>query len=256
MKKNLSKLTLALLLLSACKPERVTPVDPCVDVPDVNATFKMYEQVGDSLIETNKVIKRNQVVFNAPAGKFDSVIWKVGNDPRRFNGNPIYLRFPDPLSDVVVTMTAYGKANTGCGFTGQITKTQNLTVFDRDNSPAICGRFKGYLLNAPTDTFTVLIHYVDSTTCQAGFYISNFPKGCTTHAPVNVGSPYCHNTGLPFESPVGYSAATMENLGALYAACGSNVTGFAKITNGNTLNISFSKNELPEIKQTFIGIRQ
>jgi hypothetical protein len=256
MKKNLSKLTLALLLLTACETESITPVDTCIDVPDVNTTFKMYEQVGDSLIETNKVIKRNQVVFKAPPGKFDSVIWRVGNDPRRFTGNTIYLRFPDPISDITVTMSGYGKANTGCGFTGQITKTQNLSVFNRDNTPAICGRFKGYLLDAPADTFTVLIHYVDSINCQSGFYISNFPKGCTTYAPVNIFSFYCHNTGLPFESPVGYSAATMENIGALYAACGSNVTGFAKITNGNTLNISFSKNEIPKIPQTFIGIRQ
>lgn len=255
MKKNLSKLTLVLLLLTACKPERIIPDDPCINVPDVNATFKMYEQVGDSLIETNKVIKRNQIVFKAPTGKFDSVSWRVGNDPRTFTGNPIYLRFPDPLSDIQVTMTAFGKANTGCGFTGQVTKTQTLNVFDRDNTPLICGRFKGYLLDAPADTFTVLIHYVDSTTCQQGFYISNFPKGCTTYIPVNANSPYCHNTGLPF-SPVGYNAAILKDLSSIYEACAPAVTGFAKITNGNTLNISFSKNISPEIKQTFIGIRQ
>lgn len=164
--------------------------NPCEGKSQPIAEFAVKEMVGDTAFDADTIFRDNYVKFQSLTS-YDSVLWKIGTDPRKFTQSIFTLSFINDLITVPVTFTGNKPANTQCfpNDNGIYTGVKQLTTveqFDRatlTKSPLI-GRYKGYFTNNPLDTFTVRIEYFDSTKYNVSvtglknfYWISNIPKG-------------------------------------------------------------------------------
>jgi hypothetical protein len=105
------------LFMYQCKEkvELPSPTDPCLALEPVTANFLIKEAVGDSLVETDRVLMFNSVQFEA-IGAYDSYEWQVGTDERTFTDKKFSLRFMDDAtgSTVPVRLIVKGKPNSTC----------------------------------------------------------------------------------------------------------------------------------------------
>lgn len=186
---NLSLLLLLTLLsFSSCKKQKVNP-SPCAGKVRQEADFVIKEHVGHRTFSADTVFRDNYVTFEA-IGDFESVEWKIGDDPRKFTTEEVTLSFHQFLGTIDIYLKAFKKPDTKC-FTdddGVYELTKTLTVveqFDKaflTKSPLI-GRYKGYNEGSPKDTFTVRVEYFDDEKYSTGtfgthnfYWLSNLPK--------------------------------------------------------------------------------
>lgn len=174
----------------SCSKSSEPDIDICMGKTQPVAQFAFKEIVGDTAFYADTVYNDNIVQFTA-LDSYDSLKWKVGNDPRVFSQKNFSLNFINTIVSIPVTFTGYNQPNHTCfpNDNGIYTGTKQLTTveqFDRatlTKSPMI-GRYKGAFTDTPADTFTVRIDYFDSAkynTAHTGarnfYWISNIPKG-------------------------------------------------------------------------------
>ncbi len=174
------------LLSSTCRKKKE---NPCLNTIPNKAEFATYELIGDTLLLADTIFNDNPVVFKA-LQSYNSVSWKIGNDPRPFTSPEFMLRFFNVLETLDVKFEAQKTPNTICfpNDNGIYNATKKITMvdqFDRTKltvSP-IVGNFQGAFTETPFDTFTVKVQYLDSAKYDPGltglrnFYnVSNFPK--------------------------------------------------------------------------------
>ncbi len=186
MKRLILALVAVLLLASQCKKNNS---DPCYGKTKPLASFVVKEIIGDTSFIADTIFRDNLVQFES-LSQYDSVKWKLGNDPRVFTQSAFSLSFYNSLITIPIDFTGFKKPETNCFPTdnGIYAGTRYLTTVEQFDkailklSPLI-GKYKGAYIDNPSDTFTVRIEYFDSAkydpavTGMKNFYwISNIPK--------------------------------------------------------------------------------
>lgn len=192
------------LIFASCKKNSV---NSCVSAVPYAASFAIKEVVGDTAFIADTVFRDNYVQFESLL-QYDSVRWKIGNDPRSFSAPNFPLNFHTVLADIVVNFTGFKHPNTVCypNDNGVYTGQKKLTVLEQSDkntltkSPLI-GKYQGAFSDVPGDIFTIRIEYFDSAKYDASmtgtknfYWISNIPKGfvgtsspATTYTELNNG---------------------------------------------------------------------
>ncbi|TAD81910.1 MAG: hypothetical protein EAY75_16995 [Bacteroidetes bacterium] len=177
------------VLLLACRKQ--TLEDPCLNIVQPNGDFVFLEPVGDTSFAADTVFADNGAVFR-PLAKYETETWKVGNDPREFEGPNFGLLFPEKYSETIsVSFKGTAKPNSLCfpNDKGTYKATKKLTVveqFDRATLTvsSMVGSYVGSYTDAPNDKWTVSLKYFDSAnkyspslTGVRNFYrLFNFPR--------------------------------------------------------------------------------
>lgn len=208
MKFLLSFLIMTLLVSGSCRRNHDNPCEGKV-IP--KAEFRILETLSDTAFEADTIFRDNFVGFKALT-QYDSVLWRLGNDPRNFTQQEFSLSFYGTLGTVPITFAGYKKPITNCfpGDNGIYTAIRNITMVEQIEKPILTlspliGNYLGSFTNNPSDTFTVRIEYFDSTkyntalTGSQNFYwFSNFPKGYIGTTSTAVAYPEL-NYGRPIE---------------------------------------------------------
>ena len=178
MKKIIQLLVIALLGFSmvGCHGCKEPVMDPCEGVEEVVADFTMEDEIWGHYFESKRfevdTFTPGYIYFTAE-GKFDSVKWIIGNDPRIFKENEFSLLF-SPIGSVDVTMIGYRKSNKDCLplDDGIDTLTKTIVIVPISQS-RVFGHYNGHFLSQPDSSFLLFIDY-DSSEIWS---INEFPKG-------------------------------------------------------------------------------
>jgi hypothetical protein len=186
---RLPLISCSLFMLSlACKKNIKS--SSCEDAFPPVAGFVIKEIVGDTSFIADTVFRQNWIVFKTTR-PYDSVSWKVGNNPGTFDTPKFEFKFTNILGTIEVNLNAKAVPNQTCfpNDDGVYSGKKSLTIvekFDKDSltiSPMV-GRYKGAFIESSTDTFSVTINYFDSAKYNPSFtgtknfyWISNIPKG-------------------------------------------------------------------------------
>jgi hypothetical protein len=179
--------TASLLLGVSCNKH--TP-DPCQGKIMPIANFAVKEMISDTAFEADTIFRNNYAIFEG-LSNYDSVHWKIGNDPRLFTQPTFTLSFNGTLATVPINFTAFKNPDNDCfpRDNGIYNASKELTVVEQFEKAILTlsplrGKYKGSYTDNPADTFTVRIEYFDSSkydpsvTGTKNFYwISNIPKG-------------------------------------------------------------------------------
>ena len=181
-------MTINFLLILSCTDKHVE--NPCRDKVQPIAEFAIKEIVGDTAFVADTVFRDNAVQFEALT-QYQTVKWKIGNDPRDFSQPKFQLYFFNDLTTIPITFTGTNQPNKMCfpndnGVYSGVKQLTTVEQFDKSTltlSPLV-GRYRGYFTNNPSDTFTARIEYFDSskydpsiTGLKNFYWISNIPKG-------------------------------------------------------------------------------
>ncbi|MDZ7878184.1 MAG: hypothetical protein U5L45_10965 [Saprospiraceae bacterium] len=104
----------AVCIQSHCKKEEE---NLCLKIPLFKADFMIGETIQDSLIPTDTILNVNFQVTLKANEKYESIKWKVGEDPRNFeNQQVVKLNFkPNNAGETIqVTLFAKGKSDATC----------------------------------------------------------------------------------------------------------------------------------------------
>lgn len=150
-------------------------------------TFYSYEQVSDSLNQTDTALSYNDIFF-IPDIKYnyDSLIWIIDNGGLIKKGNRPIVKFLTP-GTYKIKMITYG-LKTQLTPANYLIDTcyKDIIIYDREGGASYIASFTGSV-NSKLDSFTITIFRFGSNT---GPYhpnthvISNLPKGCTSSIPV------------------------------------------------------------------------
>jgi hypothetical protein len=180
---------LVAFVLHFCSCKKKREVNPCDGLTQPKADFAFKEILNDTAFYADTIFRDNYVNFVA-SKPYQSVLWKIGNDPRDFKSANFTLSFVNSLETITVNFTGWSTPNTQCfpddkGVYNGIKQLTIVEQFDKPNvtlSPLV-GRYRGAFTNTPNDTFTLRINYFDSVkydvtmTGSKNFYwISNIPK--------------------------------------------------------------------------------
>ena len=180
--------TINILLILSCTDKQVE--NPCKDKVQPAAEFTFKEIVGDTAFVADTVFRDNAVQFEVLA-QYQTVKWKIGNDPRDFSQPKFQLYFFNELATIPITFTGTNQPNNICfpNDNGVYSGVKQLTTVEQFDKPILTlspltGKYRGYFANNPSDTFTVRIEYFDSskydpsiTGLKNFYWISNIPKG-------------------------------------------------------------------------------
>ncbi len=169
------------VLLSCCSD--TTAPDPCSGSEPVTAHFTMYEGLYNKKAPADTVLAWNTVVFAADK-KYDSYQWRIGTDARVWSDSLVSLRFEEAIGDVPIRLIVHGKPNTTCfaNDDGIDTLTKILHVINRA-TPRVTGFYHGYNTDAPRDTFTFSLQYLDLGAFGMRYVLNNLNKGCMEPVP-------------------------------------------------------------------------
>lgn len=234
-------LSFVILMAFRCKKD----VNPCVGLAPPTADFAIQEVFIDTAFSSDTVFRNNTINFTA-LRQYNSVLWKVGNDPRDFTTHSFNLFFPNFLGTIAVQFRGTGNANPLCfpGDSGIYNGTKRVTIveqFDRatlTKSPLV-GQYRGSFKTQPNDSFTIQIEYFDSakydisTMGSKNFYwISNIPRGYidSTSEPARQ-YPELRNGMRP---SMGYKSLVFGDYGAP-----SQGRGYGALVGRDTLNVYY-----------------
>jgi hypothetical protein len=179
---------LIFLSITSCKKRED---NPCQSVKKPDGSFVFKELVGDTAFVTDTVFRNNYVQLKA-LDSYESVIWKLGDDPRTFTSPDFTFNFHTAIGSIPIRLTGTNSTNVQC-YPGTFTQTKNLTLVEQVQKPyltisPLVGHYHGYFTDNPTDTFTVRMEYFDSTKYDAGvtgsknfYWFSNMPNGFTSN---------------------------------------------------------------------------
>ena len=176
-----------IVILFSCKKK---PGDPCIGLTKPSGQFTIRELIGDTAFVADTVFRDNYLQFQTTEN-YESITWKVGSDPRVWTTPEFTLSFYNELNTFPVTFTGTKQPNKICfpNDNGTYTSSKSFTVVEQVQKPfltisPLVGKYKGYFLDKPADTFTIRIEYLDSAkydvtmTGAKNFYLlRNFPNG-------------------------------------------------------------------------------
>ena len=157
----------------ACKKNDIN--SGCEEAFPAVAGFSIKEKVGNSYFIADTVFRQNSIVFETTQ-PYDSISWKIGNDPRTFDTSILKFNFNGILGTIDIILNAKAVPNQRC-FSGDnrvYSGKKSLTIveeFDKSSltiSPMV-GRYKGGFIEIPNDTFSVTINYFDSSKYNPSF---------------------------------------------------------------------------------------
>lgn len=151
--KTIISTLLLILFFTSCKKNK----DTCNQYTGNKFGFKNYELILDSLMESDTVYTENNIFFKANEN-YGNIKWKIGEDSREFTTPSVNLRFTDP--DVVNISIKGLTYNQHCN-TEEKSYLGMLVVLPNDGSKIspLTGKYNGYNVDKPIDTFTVSIKY-------------------------------------------------------------------------------------------------
>ncbi len=169
-------------LMVACNKDHpvVVAIDPCKDFKSYTGDFKIYENVADTMLETDTTLMYNSVTFEA-TGDYDSYSWKIGNDPSSYTEKRVTQLFTDAhLGHYDITLTSTKKRNTACfpsdPETATVTKSFDVVEW---KYASIAGTYIGHFGSTPTVQDTVKLPYVNINNDPfGGWLLYNINKGC------------------------------------------------------------------------------
>jgi len=170
-------LTVLILCLSGCSPEDVKKTDPCKDKIPFTGNFFIYENVGDSLIETDSALRYNYITFQAE-DDFDTYEWTIGTDPRIFTEKQVRLLFTEASGKIDVSLKSTKKKNE-CFPEDETEKivTKSFYVINWQFAPII-GAYAGNFESTPLVKDTVKILYIPGGDEFGSFQLVNINKDC------------------------------------------------------------------------------
>ncbi len=185
--KTITLITFLIVIISCKKNKPV--VNSCNGATMPVAEFYTQEILTDTAFNADTIYKDNYVNFITNYN-YNTVLWKVGNDPRDFTTKDFSLVFYNYMGTIPVNFTGKATPNTLCfpNDNGTYLGSKQLTLveqFDRNTltlSPLI-GIYKGSFTDNTSFIFSTEVKYYDSlkyisTTGRENFYyINNFPYG-------------------------------------------------------------------------------
>lgn len=239
------------LLLAACKADKL---DPCEGVPRLSADFKIQEVVGDSLIETDKVLMFGYVTFSMPNVALRSYKWTIGEDPREFTDRNVTLRFPrEAIGKIDVQLIVSTSSPNSCFPDDPLVDTvvKSFEVIDWKDAPMI-GKYEGAFGSTPNMKDTVELRFISMEENikyepYGGFELININKGCN----LNPDTP-----GL-WQGGRGVYATSFEARSSYFYGC-NGVDAWLMLQGEDTLKVDFSTGNLDNedrSQDSFLGIR-
>lgn len=169
-------------------------IDLCIDAEPVTAKFDFVQVLGDSLVVIDTVLVNpntfrrfaTQTVTFLARDKYQSVKWKVGNDPREFTEEKFSLDFRyDALGEIPVKLSVSKIPNVRCfpNDDGLDSLSKSFVILPKLEWPfAFEGKFEGFHKDEPTKRFTIEIKDFGDTPPHAegwyGIRLFNLPEGC------------------------------------------------------------------------------
>ena len=245
--------TVLCLFMFACKPTPPSPI-VCENATPFTADFQILENVGDSLIETDKVLMFNRVQFSSKK-RYRTYQWQIGTDPRSFNDPEVSLVFhEDAIGLIPITLIATTAENNPC-FPDEPkidTLTKFFQVIEWKDAPII-GKYEGTFSSNSNDIQIVEVRYISKEENvryepYGGFQLINVNKGCNLEANPTVWS----------SSDRGSSAMYFDAYGTYHDGC-LGPLAWLRLVGNDTLQVEFSTGTLSSSSQrnydTFTGIR-
>jgi hypothetical protein len=171
---------IALVVLSTigfngCDPNEAP--DPCRLKVPYTGDFTIYENVVDSLVETDTALRYNYITFRAP-DNYDSYEWTIGFDPRTFTEKEVKLLFTEAEGKVDVTLKST-KGQDPCFPNDPVeaTVTKSFYVVEWQYAPII-GDYAGYFESTPNIKDTVRVTYTPGVDEFGRISLVNINKGC------------------------------------------------------------------------------
>lgn len=160
----------------------------------MTADFSILEGVHNRYFETDTVLMFNPVRFQTNRD-YDSVVWTIGNDPRRFTAAQVGLFFDREYARLPIRLIVYSRPNLDCHPTddGRDTITKYLTVIPARSPSHVSlgfnGNYFGRTDENPNDTFTVRIKYYYDPRMNGDYVngyltVNNLLKGYQPSAPL------------------------------------------------------------------------
>lgn len=249
------KLTNCLFILSfllcafSCRKNEVKPVDPCAAAKPFEPDFYIQEEVGDSLIKTDKVLQYGFVVFEA-AETYDSYEWKIGEDPRSFTERKVRLLFTDTIKSIEVQLIATKKAS-ACFPTDKTVDTirKNFSVIQWREAPII-GAYVGSFESTPGIMDTVKVVLIPQEDGWDRITLLNVNCGCNL------------DTSVSWSVGRGAYAFYYNSNNTFYSGC-KGPEAWLRLTGKDTLSINYTYRDntgndaslWPVIRDKFVGIR-
>lgn len=193
-----TKLALIVLLgLSGCKGCD-DKVDPCGNIPATSAEFNAVTYLDGFSLQTPckpdgypditprerrwttmPYLYQNSTSIFAPIQKFDSVVWTVGFDPRRFKKDTLSIVFQD-TGEVRVTLIGYRKPDLKCNPTdnGIDTVSKIFRIYKGLGKylERFPGRYEGSEEGEPGRKRIIELQaFRDQSGDPSGIWIKNFP---------------------------------------------------------------------------------
>ena len=196
--KNLLIILLCLIALYSCTDDDC-PIEPnpCSEFPDnfeiITSTAKRGWCNGDAQVSPGEYQTYFFDTFSSrPALRiqfstnynYDSLRWKIGNDPTIYREKEIKIDFLSPFGDIIITCIGWRKVNLECfgnQDNGIDTIQRKISIFHLDDAP-IFGTFKGANLGT-NDSFNVTLGRDTLYDNNIGEYYENYfsglPRGST-----------------------------------------------------------------------------
>lgn len=264
-------ISVALLLMIACKHSTVTPFDPCKDAVPFKAGLQISEIHGDSLVETDTVLINTTVSFKAtsPLLNYATFEYQIGGAPAIITEKKeVRLYFDDrnvsPGDLIKVRLIAKGVPNTKCFPNDKSVDTieKSFRIIHWKDAPII-GKYAGYFGSDvnKTDKQVVEVRYLkpDSLYTYGSFDLFNIDKGCnsTVSNPNFLPDPYNILSTL---TGARFMVISGGGRGAGFANSCHAPSGVLQLKNRDTITAKFtyskSVNEItPRINETFSGVR-
>ena len=164
-----------LVYLPACKKNILFADDASLP------SFIISEEIADTVCVTDTVLTYNYARFT-PGKKYDSVQWRINNN--EYSRMPLLVMKFITAGDFLINMIGFRHATSAELIKDSVTK--RLHVVSREGGATYLGNFRGFVLGAEKDSFTINIFraVVNYNSYPENTHIlSNLPKGCTSQLP-------------------------------------------------------------------------
>ncbi len=271
-------LTLFIFLFS-CK-KNISKID-CNNAKPISANFLIGELVGNNFYETDTIdIRNNSILFKA-TGRYDSLIWKIGYDPREFTLPTATAQFGIQQigTTILAKLSVKGSPNFNCfpsdkyqdfserKFTVVCTDSLDALLYGTTYyKPKFISKWQGANLNNPSEKF--IVNIVDlgidpnpsNDTIFYGLRIYNLPQGCGGR--INYVNPNNSACGGQIVSPSNYAYA-IDQWGyagfsvdeSLEEGCCPGLKMFGYVYKTDSIHIEYTTNGSSSTKKIFKGKR-
>lgn len=240
---------IGLMMCSNCSDpiDIQTKRNPCAGKSVYTGDFYILENVGDSLVQTDTVLRYNYITFRA-SDSYYSYEWNIGDDPRVHTKKEVTLLFMEAEGEIKVTLKSKNKDNCFPDAPNDTTVIRSIYIVEWQNAPII-GKYIGYFENTPTIEDSIEIKLSGEK-----IDLININQGCQ----VNPEFPdFPVWTGLN----VGATAISFNANGVFYNGCKSPQV-WLYLTSKDSIHAFFTylddqnqQQPYPIISDTFSGLR-